>query len=300
MIFVCGIHGVGKTEYCRQLAEENGISAYSASELINNVEKKTYERKQVNDISSNQKILIDQVNKIKVEKDNFILDGHMCLINKKGHFELVKEEVFRLLGIDCIVVLIDSPSIICKRLIQRDGEYWNKEWIERFQRTEVNYAWKVARHLGVEFKIIKISEKEIKKKAYFNKNIILPIKPLYVEEILNNNKKYEYRKHICVENIDKIYLYATAPVKALLGEAEVLEKIVMNKEKLWDITKEESGISKEYYDEYFSKSQTASAYRLGEIRRYKKPIELNDVGIMYAPQSYIYVDNLFSNGEPES
>ena len=34
MIFVSGIHGVGKTFFCNRLKEQLGIATYSASKLI--------------------------------------------------------------------------------------------------------------------------------------------------------------------------------------------------------------------------------------------------------------------------
>ena len=34
MIFVSGIHGVGKTFFCNQVKEQPGIDTYSASKLI--------------------------------------------------------------------------------------------------------------------------------------------------------------------------------------------------------------------------------------------------------------------------
>lgn len=292
MLFVCGVHGVGKTEYCRELAAKKGIPTFSASDLINKMVEDSCNGKRVNDISENQDILIKQVRKLKEEIDDFILDGHMCLINQSGNIEFIQEKVFRLLGIQCIEVLVENSNIICTRLMKRDNEAWNETMIENFQNAEITYAKKIAKLLGIDIRIIKVSEKGQGRKCCFGKNIILPIKPRYVEKILDKEKKYEYRKQICIDNIDKIYLYATAPVKAILGEADVLEKIIMNKENLWKLTKEQSGISKDYFDDYFGKSEMASAYRLGEIEKYQKPILLSEVGIKYVPQSYIYVPNL--------
>lgn len=128
--------------------------------------------------------------------------------------------------------------------------------------------------------------------SQFHKNIVLPIKPNYAEKILSNEKKYEFRKKICTENIDKIYLYATSPVKKIVGEAEVLEKIMMDKKTLWKLTEKQAGITADYYEKYFLNCEMACAYKIGKVKRYDQIVKLSDVGISYVPQSFAYVESL--------
>lgn len=65
VIFVCGVHGVGKTTFCQRLAKTLNIPHFSASALIR--EKASYAvseksgDKQVKDIDANQVILLDNV-----------------------------------------------------------------------------------------------------------------------------------------------------------------------------------------------------------------------------------------------
>lgn len=119
-------------------------------------------------------------------------------------------------------------------------------------------------------------------------NIILPIKPIYAEKILAGEKKYEYRKRLCQSDIKKIYIYATAPVKMIIGEAEVIEKIMGDKIALWEQTKCFSGISKEFYDKYFGNQGYACAYCIGKVRRYSNPFSLDSIGIESVPQMFVY------------
>jgi predicted transcriptional regulator len=119
--------------------------------------------------------------------------------------------------------------------------------------------------------------------------ILLPIKPIYVNRILSNEKRYEYRKNKPKKNVGKIIIYSTSPVKKIMGEIEVEEIIELPKEKLWDLTKKYSGITKKEYDEYFKKQDIAIAYKLGKLIKYEK--NLIDLGINFVPQSYIYLDN---------
>jgi predicted transcriptional regulator len=67
-------------------------------------------------------------------------------------------------------------------------------------------------------------------------NVLLSIKPKYVEEILNGNKKYEFRKSIfkCKEKLEMIYIYSSSPVKKVVG-AFVIESIIEDHPKvLWE------------------------------------------------------------------
>ena len=73
------------------------------------------------------------------------------------------------------------------------------------------------------------------------RNIVLPIKPSYADKIISGEKKYEYRKRLCKDSIDKIYIYATSPVKRIIGEVKVLQKLNQKKEILWEISKEKIG-----------------------------------------------------------
>ena len=51
--------------------------------------------------------------------------------------------------------------------------------------------------------------------------MLLSINPEYVESILQGKKLYEYRKFRCREDVDKIIIYATAPQKQVVAEAEI-------------------------------------------------------------------------------
>lgn len=60
-------------------------------------------------------------------------------------------------------------------------------------------------------------------------------------------------------------------------------------ENIWNITREFSGITHEYFLEYYKNREKAIAYRLGKVKKYKTPKSLNEFGIKSAPQSFIYL-----------
>jgi len=121
--------------------------------------------------------------------------------------------------------------------------------------------------------------------------MLLSINPVHVDNILNGTKQFEYRKVQCRSNVDKIIIYSTYPIMKVVGEADVFEILVDEPNNIWEQTSSLSGITKEFYDLYFSQKSKAVAYRLGNVKTYRKPLDLSDIGIRTAPQSFAYINN---------
>ena len=119
--------------------------------------------------------------------------------------------------------------------------------------------------------------------------ILLSINPEYVEQIINKEKIYEFRKIKCKRNIDNIVIYSTAPVSKVVAEAEVVDVLEDIPENLWKKTKDFSGITQEFFMNYYKNREMAIAYKLGEIKKYDIPKSLEDFGVKFAPQSFIYI-----------
>ena len=121
--------------------------------------------------------------------------------------------------------------------------------------------------------------------------ILISIKPEYVNEILSGRKKYEYRKvKAKKDNIDKMIIYATAPIMKVVAEIEILSILEDSPDSVWECTKKYSGISKSFYDKYYENRDVAIAYQLGKIKKYNRPKELSELGILHSPQSFVYID----------
>lgn len=122
--------------------------------------------------------------------------------------------------------------------------------------------------------------------------VLLSIKPQYVEEILNGNKKYEYRKSIFKNtNVNTVVIYATKPVGKIVGEFTIDKVIEETPDNLWRKTKKYSGVSKVFYDSYFENRVRAFAIKIKEVREFTVPYDLKDYDdrINSAPQSYMYL-----------
>lgn len=121
--------------------------------------------------------------------------------------------------------------------------------------------------------------------------ILMSINPKYVDEIISGRKKYEYRKiKVKRKDIDKMIIYSTSPIMKVVAEVDIEDILIDSPKKIWDMTKEYSGTSKEFYDKYYKNRKNAVAYKLGNVKVYDKPKKLSDIGIDYVPQSFVYLD----------
>ena len=86
--------------------------------------------------------------------------------------------------------------------------------------------------------------------------MLLSINPEFVERILNGTKLFEYRKFRCREDVDKIIIYATAPQKQVVAEAEIEDIIEDDVLNVWSQTKQHSGITYSFFRKYYNKTKT--------------------------------------------
>lgn len=121
-------------------------------------------------------------------------------------------------------------------------------------------------------------------------SVIMSIRPEFVNSILSGNKIYEFRKRLCKRPVNRIYIYSTDPIQRIVGEAEVETVLVESPEIMWELTQFGAGIKKDFFDRYFENRDEAVAYKLSNVKKYKKPLKLSDFGILYAPQSYQYIE----------
>ena|SRR5688572_11657374 len=121
--------------------------------------------------------------------------------------------------------------------------------------------------------------------------VLLSIKPEYAEKILNGTKRFEYRKAVPRnESVRTVVIYATMPVGKVVGEFEVGGVLREKPSVLWNRTKDASGISRAFFDSYFSGREEAAAIAVLKPKRYAKPKNLEDVsGSTTAPQSFRYL-----------
>jgi len=123
--------------------------------------------------------------------------------------------------------------------------------------------------------------------------VLLSIKPEFAERIFDGTKRYEYRKVVFRRSgIDTCVLYVSSPVQMILGEIKIGKVICDNPTALWRRTGHESGVTEEFFFEYFVGRDKGYAIRINSARRYGKPIDPSDVlDDFRVPQSFAYMES---------
>ena len=121
------------------------------------------------------------------------------------------------------------------------------------------------------------------------KKILISIKPEYVDLILKNIKRFEYRKSIARNNPEEMIIYSTYPEMNVVASAKIKGIIKTTPEKLWALTYEYGGVSKMFFDAYFAGCEKAYAYVLGEVKAFEEPKMLRDFNVHHAPQTFVYI-----------
>lgn len=154
MIFISGVHGVGKSYFCDKVKADLGIETHSASKLIAERKNDDFSNdKLIPDIDDNQPYLLAAVQELNVSGTQYLLDGHFCLLNADGIVTRIPPETFEALQPEAIVLLTERPEIIAERRKQRDGIIHDVGAIRHFQDEESLYAKEIAEALGVPIKI---------------------------------------------------------------------------------------------------------------------------------------------------
>jgi adenylate kinase len=150
VIFVAGVYGVGKSTLCNKLSSAAGIPAFSAGDLISDINGETYGRnKVVKDAKNNQDILISAVDAKLEECPHFLLAGHFCIVDKDNEVELLPEYVFSKLHLSQIILLEANVLRIAENINGRDHRKYPAQTRERLIACERSQAQRVAKELKI-------------------------------------------------------------------------------------------------------------------------------------------------------
>ena len=120
---------------------------------------------------------------------------------------------------------------------------------------------------------------------------LFSIKPKYSERIYNHEKLVEFRKqNVNIVKNETCLVYSSSPQKQLSGYFIVENKIRTTIENLWEITKQQAGITYFEFKEYFKGCTHGTAIFLKKINKFTKTISLSELRILITnfrpPQSY--------------
>ncbi len=122
--------------------------------------------------------------------------------------------------------------------------------------------------------------------------VLLPIHPRYVNAILSGDKKVEFRKRCFSRPVKYVVIYATQPIKKVIGYFKISNIVTGNPRDLWRRYKSMGGIDKNTYQSYYNNSNIAVAIGISKLNVLKDPLNLDSItGSVLPPQSYTYLSN---------
>jgi predicted transcriptional regulator len=120
-------------------------------------------------------------------------------------------------------------------------------------------------------------------------NVVLSIKPEFAFKIFNGTKRFEFRKAIFKNPaVKKVIVYASSPVQQVIGEFEFDEILKCEKNELWELTKQYSGITEDFFFRYFEEKVDGYAIVIKNTLMYQTPKSLKADFKLLPPQSFAY------------
>lgn len=128
-----------------------------------------------------------------------------------------------------------------------------------------------------------------------NKYLFISVKPEFAKKLLHKEKSIELRKlKPNVAKGDYIVIYASSPVKCVVGFGKIKQIIVTTPLQMWNDHSDVLGIDKQRFDEYYVNKTKAIGIELESIKS-SLPISLSQLRSLFAgfhpPQVYRYVTN---------
>ena len=100
--------------------------------------------------------------------------------------------------------------------------------------------------------------------------VILSLKPQYVDLILSGEKAVELRNRVVrMEPGTMIWIYATRPVGGIVALAELDSVVHDTPAEIWFRFEREMCIDREHFDSYIDNRESVSALKLSSVRKLK-------------------------------
>ena len=120
--------------------------------------------------------------------------------------------------------------------------------------------------------------------------VLLSIKPEFALKIFNGSKRYEYRRTIFKNHeVSRVIVYASNPIRRIIGEFEIENILHDELQLLWAKTKSHAGMSKKRFFEYFANKNKGYAIKVKTTRMYDNPLPLHILMVSSPPQSFVYL-----------
>jgi predicted transcriptional regulator len=120
----------------------------------------------------------------------------------------------------------------------------------------------------------------------------MAIRPEFAERILAGEKKVEFRHARLSAEVSHVLLYATAPMKRLVGYFEVTGVHESSPADAWSRYEGVAGVDAKFFRSYFASRDRAVVIHVGRVCRLSEPVAFGALGGgRRPPRSFSYVDD---------
>lgn len=120
--------------------------------------------------------------------------------------------------------------------------------------------------------------------------LLMSIHPEYAEALLDGTKTVEFRKSAVADDVSHIVIYATAPVRRVLGWVKTAGVEQGSPSAIWRKHRSRTGVREREFRTYYRGHRRAVAIHVDSPRRLDEPLELSAVEEgLTAPQSWRYL-----------
>ncbi len=114
--------------------------------------------------------------------------------------------------------------------------------------------------------------------------------------MINGEKFFEYRRRPISSEVTHVIVYASSPLKRIIGVVEVSQIHSDKPARTWTQTSQGAGITKKEFLSYFAGSMVAYAIEINPNATIKlnHDVKPKDIDANFrVPQSFMYVDHSF-------
>jgi predicted transcriptional regulator len=124
-------------------------------------------------------------------------------------------------------------------------------------------------------------------------NVLLSIKPKYANAILAGEKLVEFRKLVFKQEIERVYIYSSAPEQRIIGYFTIDDIISDTPKKLWRQFSDVGSISEEDFFDYFANKEVGYSIKIKSVKKFPKSKNPKDIFENFVPpQSYMYCEEI--------
>ena len=125
------------------------------------------------------------------------------------------------------------------------------------------------------------------------RDVVLSVKPVYSEKILDGSKTVELRRRFPVSapNGALAYIYSTSPVKAMVGTASIRDVLKLPVKQIWAEFEKSAFIERNHFEKYFEGLDFGFALMFDDVKSFSRPLPLSELREKFGfepPQSFLY------------